>query len=227
MKTWFCTLLVCVSATTACLDDEAPDPGATTDESVYTDAGAIDEDLAGDMTEVDLPVAPEADTVEKSSLHRLLSTAYNLRILKGCHTNGLLDWSCANHEDGRDAHFAFKREVGSNDTEVADNHDGYWGECVSLVKAAAKNDTVTSAWRPGANVFAGLASGTAIATFPGGHYDGHTAILLSYVKDAGGHVIAIRVGDQNWLGRTVKRHIIRKGGSGVSNANNYAAVLVP
>lgn len=196
--------------------------GCVGEESVYEEDGAVDEDLSGDMTEVDMPVSGEL-----FSAHRLMATDFNLHVFRdGCYRDHKLDWSCASNIDGSDAHFTHKREVGSNDTQTADNGGNLWGECVSLVKAATKSNVVTGDWSPGANVFDGLARGTAIATFPGGHYSGHTAILLGYVK-SGGHVIGIRVADQNWLGANVKRHIIRKGGSGVSNANNYQAVVVP
>jgi hypothetical protein len=196
--------------------------GCLGEESVYEQDGAIDEDLSADMTEVDMPVA-----VEAAGVHRLMSTDFNLHIFRdGCYHDHKLDWSCGSNVDGSDAHFTHKREVGSDDTQTADNGGNLWGECVSLVKAATKSNVVTGDWRPGAGVFAGLPRGTAIATFPGGHYSGHTAILLGYVKQSGS-IIGIRVADQNWLGANVKRHIIRKGGSGVSNASNYSAVLVP
>lgn len=185
----------------------------------------IDEDVTASMVELDMPVSVEAST----TLHRILATPHNLETFRhGCyHDVVILDWSCAAGIDGRNAGFDVKREVPTNATETADNHGFEWGQCVSLVKAATKSNVLTGDWRPGAGVFDGLASGTAIATFPGGHYDGHTAIFLRYVKDSGGHVIGIRVADQNWNGMTVKRHLIRRSGTGVVNADNYRAVLVP
>ena len=213
------SILFCLATLAGCIGDEP--------ESVYEADGAVEEDITPDMVEVEMPDLPAPVEIERAGLHRITATAFNLDIFRhGCYHGTELDWACSRHDDGRDAHFTHKRAVGSNDTEVADNGGTYWGECVSLVKAATKNNTTTSHWQPGAGVFSGLPSGTAIATFPGGHYSGHTAILLGYVKQ-NGQTIGIRVADQNWLGRTVKRHLIRKGGSGVSNANNYRAILVP
>jgi hypothetical protein len=192
----------------------------TTSEPSYGDE---DQDLSGDEVEVELPVAPNVE-------HRLLATAANLHTLRfGCvggDDDNELDWSCSDGNDGANADFTHKRKVGSNQTEVADDGDNYWGQCVSLVKAAAKSTVVTADWKPGLGVFAGLARGTAIATFPGGHYDGHTAILLGYVEQDG-KVIGMRVGDQNWGAMVVRRHVIYREGSGVLNADNYNAVLVP
>jgi hypothetical protein len=204
-----------------CLDTDPTDEVMDDPTEVAADGG-IDEDISPDMVEVDMP-----EVIERAAGHRILATSANLNTFQhGCYHGSELSWSCSSGIDGRTAHFTHKRETGANDTEVADNGGTFWGECVSLVKAATKNNTVTGSWRAGANVFDGLAAGTAIATFPGGRYSGHTAIILSYVK-SGGSVVGIRVADQNWLGRDVKRHVIRKGGSGVANANNYFAVLVP
>ena len=213
MRIALTTILFAISAT-ACVQ---PDGAADETDNL------IDEDIAPGMTEFEMPAS-----VEPLAAHRLMSTPFNLDILRGCHTNFHLDWSCPSHEDGSHAHFPFKREVPVNDVEVADNHNGFWGECVSLVKAASGSDVVTANWHKGANVFAGLTPGTAIATFfaSGGHYEGHAAIFLAYIKDSGGHTIGIRVADQNWGERVVKRHMIRKGGSGVSNADNFYAIVV-
>jgi len=223
MRTQLTTILFLGFIATGCGGMDPPDADEPTDDpQMVAAAGGIDEDLTLDMEELDLP-----DATELTAGHRILATAPNLEIFRhGCYNGVVLDWSCGTGIDGRNAHFSHKRETGSNATEVADNFGGFWGECVSLVKAATKNNAVTSSWRRGANVFDGLAAGTAIATFPGGRYSGHTAILLSYVK-SGGKVVGMRVADQNWLAREVKRHVIRKGGSGVANANNYFAVLVP
>jgi len=75
-------------------------------------------------------------------------------------------------------------------------------------------------------VFTGLRSGTAIATFPGGHYFGHAAIFLGVVRNSAGTAIGIRVADQNWGARIVKRHVIYRSGSGVADADNFHAILV-
>jgi len=139
-----------------------------------------------------------------------------------------MGWNCANNWDGAHARFTHRWEVPTNDVEVADNGGSYPGQCVSLVKAATKNNTVTADWRSGANVFDGLAPGTAIATFPGGRYYGHAAIFLAHVRNASGTIVGIRVADENWGRMVVKRHVIYKGsGSGVTNANNFHAILVP
>jgi len=205
-----------------CMTAEPDDPGAV---DSNTDGLAV-VDLADGQVEVAMPVVDE-----RTGAHRLVSTAYNLNILRSdCHHGlaHLLDWSCPSTIDGKDAHFVHKHEVPDNATEVADNHNFFDGECVSLVKAAAKSDVVTADWRKGRNVFDGLPAGTAIATFfaSDGGYEGHTAILLGYVEDHG-HIVGMRIADQNWNGRTVKRHVIDRQGSGVSNANNYFAVVVP
>lgn len=220
------TMILLTSFLAACATDETEpvddDPGAEGDSTIYATDGAIDEDLDVGMAEFDMP-----DSIEAASGHRIRATPANLDLFKhGCYHSVVLDWSCARGDDGRHANFSHKHETGANATEVADNFGGFDGECVSLVKAATKNNATTSTWRRGAGVFSGLASGTAIATFPGGRYSGHTAIFLSYVR-SGGSVVGIRVADQNWLAREVKRHVIRRGGSGVSNANNYFAVIVP
>jgi hypothetical protein len=219
------TMILLTSFLSACATDDAEpedDPGAEGDPSIYANDGAIDEDITTGMDEVDMEAS-----LERASGHRIVATPANLDLFKhGCYHSVVLDWSCARGDDGRHANFTHKRETGANATEVADNFGGFWGECVSLVKAATKNNATTSTWRRGAGVFSGLASGTAIATFPGGHYSGHTAIFLSYVR-SGGSIVGIRVADQNWLAREVKRHVIRRTGSGVSDADNYFAVVVP
>src|SRR5215470_16352630 len=118
----FMLLFLCTAA--GCIGDEP--------RSVYEADGAIDEDLTGDMVEVDMPAAPE----QAAALHRITATDFNLHLLRaGCYHDLKLDWACASQLDGRDAHFTHKREVGANDTEVADNFGGFWGQCVSLVKA--------------------------------------------------------------------------------------------
>jgi hypothetical protein len=224
------SLALVALALAGCTDDPSDETALDDDQTM---SGLPDEDLTAAQEEVDLaPMDEPADIAAK--LHRITATPFNLNIFRhGCYHSGiLLDWSCKGGDDGKDAHFAHKTEVGSNDIEVADNHGGFWGECVSLVKAATKSDVVTGDWRPGKNVFAGLPdhglpSGTALATFPGGRYEGHTVIFLAYVRD-NGKVVGMRVADQNWNGRTVKRHVIhRESGSSVANANNYFAVLVP
>jgi len=229
MRIQYLSLLALACA--SCLSNDPSDETALDDDQ--TMSGLPEQDLTAAEEEVDLAPLDEPVDVAAAKLHRIVATPFNLNIFRhGCYHSGLLDWSCKSGDDGKDAHFTHKTEVGSNDVEVADNGGSFWGECVSLVKAATKSNVVTGDWRPGANVFAGLPdhglpSGTALATFPGGRYSGHTVIFLSYVR-ANGHVTGMRVADQNWNGRTVKRHVIhRESGSSVANANNYFAVLVP
>ena len=221
------TFLACALALTGCLDDGGDDPGAEdTDPTVSAEiATAGDHDLAADEVMVEsLDEQPEPIA---SALHRIYATPGNLdKFNHGCFSGGTFDWDCASNLDGHHANFTHKMRVGSNDTEVADNGGTFWGECVSLVKAATKNNTTTSGWVEGAGVFTGLRSGTAIATFPNGHYFGHTAIFLGYVRNSSGSTIGIRVADQNWGARIVKRHVIYRSGSGVGDADSYHAILV-
>lgn len=78
------------------------------------------------------------------------------------------------------------------------------GECVTLVKKAAKISIATKDWKPGKKVKdASLVEGTAIATFENGQYTNHAAIYLGQDKDG------IQVIDQ-WAERknpdgTIKR----------------------
>jgi hypothetical protein len=220
--------LLCVLAASAagCIDDESYDPGAEdADPTVAAEMDAAgDLDLAADETLEEVSVeTPEI----ASSLHRIYATDANLhKFNHGCFSGGTFDWDCGSDLDGHHASFTHKTRSGSNNTEVADNGGTYWGECVSLVKAATKNNTTTSGWVAGAGVFTGLRSGTAIATFSNGHYYGHTAIFLGYVRNSSGARIGIRVADQNWGARIVKRHVIYRSGSGVGDADRYHAILV-
>lgn len=223
------TFLLCVLAASAagCIDDETYDPGAEdTDPTVAAEIDAAgDHDLADGET-LEEVIEEQAETIERAP-HRIYATDANLRTLnRGCFSGGTFDWDCGSNLDGRHVHFTHKMRVGSNSTEVADNGGTYWGECVSLVKAATKNNTTTSGWVAGAGVFTGLRSGTAIATFSNGHYFGHTAIFLGYVRNSSGARIGIRVADQNWGARVVKRHVIYRSGSGVGDADRYHAILV-
>ena len=222
----FLFLAVAASAG-GCIDDGSGDPGAEdTDATTLSEiASAGDHDVAIDETVVE--PADEQPEVIESSLHRIYATSGDLdKFLHGCFGGGTFDWDCASNLDGHHADFTHKMRVGTNSTEVADNFGGYWGECVSLVKAATKNNTTTGGWVEGAGVFTGLRAGTAIATFPNGHYFGHTAIFLGYVKSASGATIGIRVADQNWGARVVKRHVIYRSGTGVADADHYHAILV-
>jgi hypothetical protein len=225
------TLLFCVLAATAagCIDDGTDDPGAEdTDPSISAEiASAGDHDLADGEAVVEVADEQPEPVVAESTLHRIYATDGNLyKFNHGCFGGGTFDWDCASDLDGHHAAFTHKMRVGTNSTEVADNGGTYWGECVSLVKAATKNNTTTSGWVEGAGVFTGLRSGTAIATFSNGHYYGHTAIFLGYVKSSSGATIGIRIADQNWGARLVKRHVLYRSGSGVADADRYHAILV-
>jgi len=199
MKTSTFLLLAFAASAAGCLDDGTDDPGAEdTDPTVTAEiAAAGDHDLADGETVVEVS-DEQPELVAESALHRIYATAGDLnKFNHGCFSGGTFDWDCSSNLDGHHADFTHKMRVGSNNTEVADNGGGYWGECVSLVKAATKNNTTTSGWIEGAGVFTGLRSGTAIATFSGGHYLGHTAIFLGYVKNGAGATIGMRIADQN------------------------------
>ena len=238
MRISTCLFLAVAASAAGCIDDgaagdpgagdpAADDPGAEdTDPTALAQiASAGDHDLADNETMVEtFDEQPEAIA---STLHRIYAPSGDLdKFLHGCFGGGTFDWSCSSSLDGRHADFTHKMRVGTNDTEVADNFGGYWGECVSLVKAATKNNTTTSGWVEGTGVFNGLRSGTAIATFTSGHYAGHTAIFLGYVRNSAGSTIGIRVADQNWGARIVKRHVIYRSGTGVADADRYHAILV-
>ena len=216
----------------------ACDVGADPGDAVGPDAGAAGFEPAANLEATDLepgmevfdwPADQMAAELESAGRHRMHASSSNLYKLRhGCYDGGLnLRWSCSSANDGGSLAVNHKRRVGTNDTETADNNGYLWGECVSLVKAVAHSNAVTSQWRPGNNVFKGIPSGTIIATFPGGRYSGHTAVFLRYVRSSSGKVIGIRVADENWGARKVRRHVISKGGSGVSNASNYRVVQAP
>ena len=222
MRAQYTFMFLCAVA--GCIDSEPTETAL--------DQGTEDlplDDMTADMSEVELPVVDEPPDVIAAGLHRLMALDFNLQILRvGCWSGHTLDWSCASNQDGIDTHMPFKHRVLPNHTEVADMHGGFDGECVSLVKSAAHSNVVTGDWHPGVGVFAGgLAAGTSIATFPGGHYFGHAAIFLAHIRNSAGDVVGIRVADQNWGGRFVHKHVIFKGsGGGVTNANNFHAILV-
>lgn len=227
MRTASFLLFALAASAAGCIDDGSDDPGADdTDPTVSAEiAAAPDHDL--DVGETMVESTTEQPETIASTLHRIYATDGNLyKLTHGCFSGGTFDWACGSDLDGRHANFTHKMRVDTNDTEVADNYGGYWGECVSLVKAATKNNTVTGGWVEGAGVFTGLRSGTAIATFSNGHYYGHTAIFLGYVKSSSGATIGIRVADQNWGARIVKRHVLYRSGTGVADADRYHAILV-
>lgn len=218
-------VVVSLLLATGCIVGEEDDVGSLESASDDEVALAGDADLQPGESELE---GEEALTLAAGSLHRIYATDANLHKLRnGCFGDGTFDWDCPSNLDGHNANFVHKKRVGANSVEVADNGGTYWGECVSLVKAATKNNTVTGNWRQGSGVFSGLRSGTAIATFSGGRYVGHTAIFLSYVKNSAGATIGIRIADQNWGARIVKRHVLYKSGSGHADADAYYAVLVP
>lgn len=180
--------------------------------------------------ESDADFISEEPYVASSTRHRLMVTDGNLdKLQKGCiDDSGLLKWDCADTvNDGKGLNVACSTEVGTNRTRVDDNYCGYDGECVSFVKGVTHNNTVTSNWGRGLNVFSGLSAGTVIATFSNGNYYGHTAVFLKYIKDGNGNTTGIRVADQNWTPDRVMKHNLYKSGSGTSDANNYYAVTVP
>jgi len=166
----------------------------------------------------------------------LAATSTNLsKLQNGCYSGSYLLWSgCTNSGSSLDV--AYKASVavaGVTGTVLSDNYGGYTGECVSLVKAVAKNNATTSQWGRGVNVVAngGVAPGAAIATFFGtnGTYYGHAAIFAGYIRDAAGAITGIRVYDQNWSARAVTSHnILRSGTAGtVNDADSYHVIQVP
>ncbi|MDD3191091.1 MAG: BPSL0067 family protein [Candidatus Pacebacteria bacterium] len=107
------------------------------------------------------------------------------------------------------------------------------GECVSFVKHVSGVFVSTSNWEKGSSLFTYnlIRPGTAIATFwgTGNSYGGHTAIFVDYYYENGERT-GIIVWDQNFLpdhGKVVAKHIIRRSGSGLSDADNYYTVLIP
>lgn len=143
-----------------------------------------------------------------------------------------------------DAKYQYSRWVGNiHATQVNDNYNGYPGECVSLVKALAKNNVATANWIKGNNVIwayavgSPIAPGTAIATFNSNNkYEpGHAAFFRSYTYDIWtGQVNGFWVWDQNYLpskGKVVAWHWIKMTSTtnplDVGNANNYFVVRVP
>lgn len=145
----------------------------------------------------------------------------------------LLGW---NRGQYLDATYKTSIWIGSiQGTTVADNYGGYWGECVSLVKALSKNNLATSNWIKGRRVMTGnVAQGTAIATFnSNGQYSGHAAIFNSYLAGPyppGGEPPGMVVWDQNYVAtHAVGKHTLYPAGGsgGVSDADSYYVVQVP
>jgi hypothetical protein len=174
----------------------------------------------------------EAAALSGSS--RIVITDCNKNKLKG--GDGWKDnfyrWHVAGTtEDGEDlcAPSGQKKEVGTNKTQLSYPAGAYAGECVSMVKSLSHRSATTGTWSRGANVMNDLPVGTAIATFPGGGYSGHTAFFAGYIRNSNKQIVAIRVWDQNWNGQYIRRHRIDRNGtaSGVGNANNYYAVVAP
>jgi hypothetical protein len=134
------------------------------------------------------------------------------RISNGCWVKEnkdsyLLAWN--NCADGRlggsslDATYKSALNVGTIvGTTMADNHNYYPGECVSMVKALSHDDTTTPNWQKGENVVESneVIAGTAIATFgPNERYDSqHAGFFAGYHRDSYGNVLGIWFWDQNW-----------------------------
>jgi hypothetical protein len=97
---------------------------------------------------------------------------------------------------------------------------GVNSECVALVRAWSHAPQAAT-WTRGEHVQGSrnIARGTAIATFPGGHYDGHAAIYLGETGDG------IRVFDQ-WNGHQPSERTIHYTGkhSFVDSGGNYYVV---
>lgn len=100
------------------------------------------------------------------------------------------------------------------------------GQCVSLVKSLSGRTGATSGWSKGLRAVDSCASvsiGTAVATFSGSIYSGHTGFLC------GCSASAITLCDQNYASPTdglVRRHSLSKTGTNtVSDAGAYYVVL--
>ncbi len=95
-------------------------------------------------------------------------------------------------------------------------------ECVALVEDwAGAPHGAASSWHRGDKVLgnAHIARGTAIATFPDGHYEGHAAVYLGETNDG------IRVFDQ-WRGHKPSERTIYTHGKHamVDTATNYYVI---
>jgi len=124
---------------------------------------------------------------------------------------------------------------------VADIAGNYLGECVSLVKhhIPALQNRSTRTWIKGPNVIETLKNdgvimtGTAIATFRNGKFNGHAALFAGYEKDSSGNIY-IKIVDQylggNPSGRIILRPLDNKGkkpdGSYIDPSNNGEAFSV-
>ncbi len=123
-----------------------------------------------------------------------------------------------------------------------ENTNGLNGECVSLVRALAERPMPhTGSWRKGLNVVASgnIAIGTAMATFSGSTYSGHTAFFNGYVRDAKGKITHIGFMDSNSAGCSTSGgvlicdHLVRRhtfpvtGKGGTTDASSYYVVLIP
>lgn len=100
------------------------------------------------------------------------------------------------------------------------------GQCVSLVKSLSGRTGATSGWVKGGRAVdncTAVPMGTAVATFSGTTYSGHTGFLCSCSETS------IILCDQNYSSRTdglVRRHTInRTNAGGVGDAGAYYVVL--
>lgn len=108
------------------------------------------------------------------------------------------------------------------------------GQCVDFAKAMSNTGGVSSVnWTRGNRVFdyGNVAKGTVIATFsnPTTYY-GHVAIFDDWHWTySGGWIIdGFYVWDQNYVSPLLTgRHLIKRSGSGVGDADNYYRVRVP
>ena len=113
------------------------------------------------------------------------------------------------------------------------------GECVALVRGGARGGSssaqATANWRRGRNVVNHgnnpVREGTAVARFVWSdsakrdvYAGGHVAFFAGYRSPSAGGGISIW--DQNWVYRCVQWHALKKGGSGVSNPEEYYVVEV-
>ncbi|HEV7282308.1 MAG TPA: BPSL0067 family protein [Pirellulaceae bacterium] len=117
--------------------------------------------------------------------------------------------------------------------QVADNFDV--GQCVNFIKAVSETLHISANfdWRPGPDVIKAdgklpesISSGSVIATFTDGRYDGgHAAVVLRRVDD-----YTLEVADQNWISDRDRAQAVGKhemtvtGLGGITDLSEYSFV---
>ncbi|MDF1498256.1 MAG: BPSL0067 family protein [Patescibacteria group bacterium] len=108
------------------------------------------------------------------------------------------------------------------------------GQCVDFAKAMSNTGGISSGdWERGNRVFddGSITRGTVIATFSDPHtYYGHVAVFdqWHWTYNGGWIVDGFYVWDQNYVSPLlIGKHLLKRSGFGVSNADNYYIVRVP